>query len=141
MIHQSTKRFSGYSTCFRQWRADSHCKYLHGYSLEFVAKFEGQLDDRNWIQDFGGFKEVKKELSKMFDHTLIAAIDDPQFKYFMQLNEQGLIQLRSMNHVGCEMFAKWVYEILAYHCNSLQSWVVSVECFENNNNSAIYKLC
>ncbi len=140
MRYQSTKRFSGYSTCFRQWRADSHCKYLHGYSLEFVATFEGDLDERNWVADFGGFKDLKKELSNMFDHTLIVAVDDPKLEDFQLLDKHDLVKLRVMDHVGCEMFAKWVFENIAFQFNSLRAQVVSVECFENNNNSAIYKL-
>ena len=38
----------GLSAAFRQWRADSHCKFLHGYSLEFEFKFgANELDERN----------------------------------------------------------------------------------------------
>ena len=56
-MYYSTKRFSGYSTCFRQWRAShSHCQYLHGYAMEFVVTFDGPLDERNWVMDFGAFK-------------------------------------------------------------------------------------
>ena len=54
---QSTKRFTGYSVAFRQYKAThSHCQYLHGYDLEFIATFKGLLDDKNWIIDFGLFK-------------------------------------------------------------------------------------
>jgi hypothetical protein len=38
---KSTKLFDGYSTCFRQWRAeDTHCKYfmVMQYHLEFGLK-------------------------------------------------------------------------------------------------------
>ena len=34
----SSKKYGhdrGLSTAFRQWRADSHCRFMHGYSLEF----------------------------------------------------------------------------------------------------------
>ncbi len=42
---KSTKLFDGYSTCFRQWRADgTHCKFLHGYAVSFRVWFEGDLD-------------------------------------------------------------------------------------------------
>ena len=31
---QSTKVFDGFSTVFRQWRADgTHCQKLHGYGI------------------------------------------------------------------------------------------------------------
>ena len=34
-MYRSYKEFNGYSTAFRQWRANSHCKYVHGYALRF----------------------------------------------------------------------------------------------------------
>ena len=36
---------TGHSCAFRQWRADSHCKYVHGYAFRFKVWFEGELDD------------------------------------------------------------------------------------------------
>ena len=43
---RSTKIFDGYSTCFRQWRAEgTHCKFLHGYGVSFKVWFEGELDE------------------------------------------------------------------------------------------------
>ena len=111
-MHYSTKRFSGYSTCFRQWRAThSHCQYLHGYAMEFKVTFDGPLDERNWVMDFGAFKHngIKEHLSYMFDHTTIVAADDPELDQFKHLESQGLIQLRVLDHVGCEKFAEYVF--------------------------------
>ena len=78
---QSTKVFDGFSTVFRQWRAtDSHCKYLHGYGVSFKLWFEGELDYRNWVWDFGGMKRAKGNIdgmspkdwmAYMFDHTTV----------------------------------------------------------------------
>jgi len=57
-IFRSTKTYNhneGLSCCFRQWRADSHCKLLHGYALAFKFVFATrELDARNWCYDFGG---------------------------------------------------------------------------------------
>jgi 6-pyruvoyltetrahydropterin/6-carboxytetrahydropterin synthase len=61
---QSTKIFDNYSVALRQHKAQhSHCKFLHGYALEFKVWFESnesledsQLDEMNWIMDYGGFK-------------------------------------------------------------------------------------
>ena len=51
---QSTKVFDGFSTVFRQWKAeDTHCKFLHGYGVSFKVWFEGELDERNWVWVFG----------------------------------------------------------------------------------------
>jgi 6-pyruvoyltetrahydropterin/6-carboxytetrahydropterin synthase len=50
----SSKVFDGFSTCFRQWKAtDTHCRFLHGYGISFKIWFEGGLDHRNWVWDFG----------------------------------------------------------------------------------------
>mgnify|MGYP001588063145 CR=1 FL=1 len=51
MTYKSTKTYGhaiGLSAAFRQWRADSHCKYLHGYALAVKFVFEaGELDSRD----------------------------------------------------------------------------------------------
>ena len=142
----STKKFSGYSTCFRQWRAThSHCQYLHGYALEFIVTFAGELDERNWVMDFGAFKNnsIKEHLSHMFDHTTVVAKDDPHLPVFQEMEKQGLLQLRIIEHVGCEQFAEYVFWEIQNRITAGNSAsrvrVHSVECKENSNNSAIYE--
>ena len=88
----STKVFDGFSCCFRQWKATTtHCQYLHGYGVSFKVWFEGDLDDRNWVWDFGGMKRAKTKIDGkspkewmdyMFDHTVIVAKDDPHLEGF-----------------------------------------------------------
>ena len=37
-----------------------HCKFPHGYSLQFKFTFgASELDERNWVVDFGGLKASK----------------------------------------------------------------------------------
>ena len=54
----STKKYGherGYLHVFRQWNKIGHCRFIHGYSLEFEFKFgANELDERNWVVDFGG---------------------------------------------------------------------------------------
>ena len=93
---QSTKLFDGFSCVFRQWKAEgTHCKFLHGYGVSFRVWFEGELDERNWVFDFGGMKRAKgnidgknpKEwMDYMFDHTTIVATDDPGIGGFRTMN-------------------------------------------------------
>ena len=142
----STKIFKGYSTAFRQWRAThSHCKFIHGYALKFKVTFKGELDIRNWICDFGTFKNngVKKHLKYMFDHTTVVAKDDPFLNEFKILDEKNLIQLRIMESVGCEKFAEYVFNYINKVISKETKGrvqVLQVECFEgDSNNSAIYK--
>ena len=149
---QSTKLFDGFSTVFRQWRAEgTHCKFLHGYGVSFRVWFEGELDERNWVWDFGGMKRAKgnidgknpKEwMDYMFDHTTIVAFDDPGIGGFRTMDELGIIQLRELEAVGAEQFAKYIYEKLnkfvQEETNSRVS-VVRVEFMEHNKNTAIYE--
>jgi 6-pyruvoyltetrahydropterin/6-carboxytetrahydropterin synthase len=144
--YTSIKLFDGYSTAFRQWRAiHSHCKYIHGYALKFKVWFEGDLDEKNWVCDFGCFKRngIKEKLAKQFDHTTIVAADDPHIELFKKMNKTGLIQLRVMKHVGCERFAEWVYNLINDNIQEetdCRISVLKVESFEGGtNNSAIYK--
>ena len=149
---QSTKLFDGFSTVFRQWKAEgTHCRFLHGYGVSFRVWFEGELDERNWVWDFGGMKRAKgsidgknpKEwMDYMFDHTTIVATDDPGIGGFRTMNELGIIQLRELEAVGAEQFAKYIFEKLntfvQEETNSRVS-VVRVEFMENSKNTAIYE--
>ena len=143
----SIKLFDGYSTAFRQWRAThSHCKYIHGYALKFKVWFEGDLDEKNWVCDFGCFKRnsINEELAKQFDHTTVVAADDPHIEIFKKMDKSGLIQLRVMKHVGCERFAEWVYNLINDNIQKETDGrisVLKVESYEGGtNNSAIYRL-
>ena len=144
--YRSTKLFEGYSTAFRQWRAKhSHCQYIHGYALKFKVTFEGSLDELNWVCDFGCFKRngIKEHMNFMFDHTTVVAKDDPELKMFEDLANKGLIQLRVLDHVGCEKFAQYVYDYInEKYQKKLTEELESkkVESFEGGtNNSAIYE--
>ena len=148
---QSTKLFDGFSTCFRQWRADgTHCKYLHGYGVSFKVWFEGDLDHRNWVWDFGGMKRAKGTIDginpkawmdHMFDHTTIIAEDDPELEMFQELYQREVIQLRILPSVGAEQFAKYVFEKLNQFIHEETNGRVKVrkvEFKEHSKNSAIY---
>ena len=132
----------GLSCAFRQWRAEhSHCKYLHGYSISVRINFKGELDDKNWVFDYGGLKEVKAFLQKTFDHKTIVAEDDPEIDEFYHLQEKGLIQLVVIPAVGCEKFAEYICKeispIIKDRSNDRVK-IMSVEVREHGANSAIY---
>ena len=148
---RSTKVFDGYSTVFRQWKAENtHCQFLHGYGVSFKVWFEGELDERNWVWDFGGMKRAKGTIdgmnpkawmNYMFDHTMIVAEDDPYLENFKEMAKDGVIQLRIIPANGAEQFAKFIYDkvnafVLEETNNRVR--VVSVEFMEHNKNTAIY---
>jgi 6-pyruvoyltetrahydropterin/6-carboxytetrahydropterin synthase len=146
MKHQSTKTFGNYTVALRQHKAvHSHCKLLHGYALKFTVIFEAdKLDDMNWVVDFGSFERsgVKAWMNKMFDHTLLIEKDDPYLDIFKGLEVERLCDLRVLDAMGCESLALMVFNKLNEFLKNQDAGrcrVVSVECFENDVNSAICK--
>ena len=146
MIYQSTKTYGhdlGFSTAFRQWRADSHCKFVHGYAMSFKLIFEStELDEKNWVVDFGGLKKLKKQLEDFFDHKLIVAQDDPEIEWFREASNKGIVDLVIFPDTGCEKFAQYVYSLteewLKTEGYTPRCRLVSVEVKEHGANSAIY---
>lgn len=152
----STKLFDNYSVAIRQWKAQhSHCQLLHGYGIYFKVWFasnspgiDKQLDEMNWIVDFGGFKSqptgngLKDWMNHMFDHTLLIEKDDPQLETFKYMDELRLCDLRIMDRMGCESLAKLVFDkfndVLS-KTDGARCKVIKVECFEHGKNSAIYE--
>ena len=132
----------GLSCAFRQWRATSHCRLIHGYALSFSITFGAkQLDERNWVIDFGGLKPVKEWLEKMFDHTTLVAEDDPQLDLFATLHREGLIQMVKVPHTGCEAVAQIVYEHVQQWLDDTADgrvWVQKVSCREHDANTATF---
>ena len=149
---KSTKLFDGYSTCFRQWKAeDTHCKFLHGYAVSFKVWFEGDLDERNWVFDFGGMKRAKTTIdgkspkdyfTYLLDHTTIISQDDPYLEHFKQMDMDGVIQLRILDNVGCERFAEYLFYIINNFLELETDGRVKatkVEVYEHERNSASYE--
>ena len=112
-MYVSTKSYgpeAGYSICYRQHKADSHCRFLHGYALGFDFEFEAEeLDVRNWVCDFGGFSTLKDFLNEHFDHTLLVAQDDPRLEEIKALQIYGLAKVREVEKTGCEGLASFLY--------------------------------
>jgi len=148
---QSTKVFDGFSCVFRQWKAEgTHCKFLHGYGVSFKVWFEGELDERNWVWDFGGIKRAKGTIDgmnpkawmdHMFDHTTIVSENDPNINLFKSMDESNIIQLRILPAVGAEQFAKYIYEKLNTFVQEETEGrvkVVQVEFREHEKNTASY---
>ena len=141
---ESTKIIELGSCAFRQWRAEgTHCRYVHGYRL--MAKFWfgcTGLDDKNWVINFGGLKEVKEVLQDQFDHTLCIAKDDPLLEEFKNLDKLGGCQLRVMDGVGIEKTAEWCFNAVDPMIKEMtvsRCWVNKVEVWEHELNSAIYE--
>jgi len=142
----STKTYGheqGLSCVFRQPNANhSHCSLLHGYALSFSFVFGCHtLDNKNWVMDFGGLKQLKFWLEQNFDHTLILDREDPSLSKLMKLEEDGLAKVIIMDGVGCEKFAEHAFHTANHLVQSLTNgrvFCVSCEVKEHGANSAIY---
>mgnify|MGYP000064561379 FL=1 len=150
-MYRSTKLFDGFSCCFRQWKAETtHCRFMHGYGVSFRVTFEGGLDHRNWVWDFGGMKRAKGQIDGMspkdwfgymFDHTIVVAVDDPKLEEFKKLDAAGVAQVRIVPATGAEKFAEFIYDkvnpfIAAETQNRVK--VIKVEFREHGKNAAAY---
>lgn len=142
----STKTYAhseGLSCAFRQWRATSHCNLIHGYALQVEIVFEAdELDERNWVQDFGGLKQVKQWLHDNFDHTLCVAEDDPMLEEFQRLVAMGLADVRVLPSVGCEKFSEYIFrhvDDFVADASMSRVRVRSVEVREHGGNSARFE--
>ena len=136
---------------FRQWKAeDTHCRFLHGYGISFKVYFEGELDHRNWVWDFGGMKRAKTQIDGkspkewmdyMFDHTTIIAKDDPMIGLFSELDKLGTLQIRIIEATGAEKFAEYIYNKLndfVHEETEGRVRVTKVKFMEHGKNAAYY---
>ena len=148
---QSSKVFDGFSTVFRQWKAEqTHCRFVHGYGISFKVYFEGELDDRNWVWDFGGMKRAttlidgkqpKAWMDYMFDHTLIVAEDDPEVEAFKQMDEAKVAQVRVIPATGAEKFSEYIFKKLNEFVKTETDnrvRVIKVKFMEHGKNAAYY---
>ena len=115
-MFKSTKLFDGFSCCFRQWKAETtHCRFLHGYGVSFRVTFDGRLDHRNWVWDFGGMKRAKTKINGMspkqwmdwmFDHTVIVAKDDPELSMFEDMDEKRYNSIKNSRSNRCRKICR-----------------------------------
>jgi|TARA_B100000963_G_scaffold166098_1_gene144238 6-pyruvoyltetrahydropterin/6-carboxytetrahydropterin synthase len=141
----STKVIPLGSTAFRQWRAKSHCRLLHGYRLTAKIYFYAEnLDETNWIFDFGNCKEIKTILENQFDHTTCVAADDPELDMFKLMDDKDMIDLRIMeNGVSIEKNSEWIFNTVNDYVKNKTNnrvSVIKVEVWEHEGNSAIYEV-
>jgi 6-pyruvoyltetrahydropterin/6-carboxytetrahydropterin synthase len=148
---QSSKVFDGFSTVFRQWKAeDTHCRFFHGYGISFKIYFEGDLDHRNWVWDFGGMKRAKTQIDGMspkewmdymFDHTMVIAEDDPFIESLKLMDNAGAAQVRIIEATGAEKFAEFIFNKInpfVLEETGGRVRVTKVKFMEHGKNAAYY---
>lgn len=146
-MHYSTKTYDhneGLSCVFRQPNAvHSHCKLLHGYALSFRFKFAcSELDNKNWVVDFGGLKELKTWLHDSFDHKLVIDSKDEAKDFFYSLENHNLAEVVEFDGVGCEKFAEHAFNKaneIVRRITENRCWCVECEVREHGGNSGVYE--
>lgn len=140
-MYKVTKTYGhdrGYSCAFRQWSAESNCKYLHGYSLGFKITLQSPtLDINNWVYDFGNFSFLENWLTQNFDHTLLVAKNDPEKEMLMLLNNK-VARVIELEKISCEYFAEMTFRYIDNHLSNIDVEVISVEVSEHGSNAGIY---
>ena len=108
----STKEYHNAFPCaYRQWKADSHCNLIHGYSFSMKFYFgSNDLDARNWVVDYGSLRGLKDILEEQFDHTLLVAQDDPEIEWYLEAQRKGIAKLTVLPRLGCEGLADMLYK-------------------------------
>lgn len=137
--YKITKKFKGYPFAHRQPTHDGHCKLIHGHNWDFeICLSSHALDSNGFVYDFGQFKDFRKWLDEMFDHTLLINEDDSRLVSFKLLQEAGLADLKVVESCSCEGLAKFVFEYLKEYLKDHVAEVDYVRVFEDETNTAIY---
>lgn len=144
MTYFTVKTFPPISCCYRNWKAESHCRFLHGYALEITVKFSTEsLDGTSWGVDFGRLKTLKGALEHQFDHKTLIESDDPHLELFRSMSQQGILALRILPGISCEKFAQYVFTLaegwLMDNDYSPRVKVYEVEVKEHHHNAAIFQ--
>lgn len=146
MIFKSTKKMGPISVGHRQWRDDGHCAWAHGYGRYVEFTFSGDVDERQWVLDFGDLKDVKKWIESQWDHRLLLASDDPLLEHFLALQDLGGVNVNVMDvkqgwGPGIEGSCKFLYDNIQPMIDKKTEYRVDIECvriWEHENNSAMY---
>ena len=137
-----TKTYSNLPCAHRRWKHDGHCAFIHGYSRTATLVFKcSELDENDFVVDFGALKEVKKWMNDKFDHTLLLDQDDPLLPVFRDMEKKGACRLTVFKSVGMEGSAREVWKFVSgwleeKYCGRV--WLHSVEMRENDKNCATY---
>ena len=144
----STKRIGPISVGHRQWRDKGHCKLAHGYGRYVEFTFAcSKLDDKGWVMDFGGLRDVKAIIENEWDHRMLLASDDPLLDMFKELDAKEGVSVNVMKiengwGPGIEGSCKFLYDLIQPyidHSTASRVWIKKIQIWEHENNSASYE--
>jgi 6-pyruvoyltetrahydropterin/6-carboxytetrahydropterin synthase len=134
---------AGLTCAWRNWKAKSKARFLHGYSLHVkIVLAVTMLDETGRALDLDDMEEIDSWLKETFSHTTCIAEDDPRLTDFQRLHSYGVIDLRIMSGVGMERFAETIWHrVRGWLCErDLESRVSvrTVEVMKHPANSGLY---
>jgi 6-pyruvoyltetrahydropterin/6-carboxytetrahydropterin synthase len=136
------KRFGPFPFAHRQHKHDGHCALIHGHNFYFEVMFmAANMDENNFVVDFGKLDDVKRELGCHFDHTFVVNYDDPNRGLFTELHNQGLCKLIIVDSGSAEGLAEFAYKLtdkIIRRFTNERVRVYKVTCFEDEKNAATY---
>ena len=99
-----------------------------------------ELDERNWVVDFGGLKP-KHGLKIHLTAKVVLDEKDHSCIHFETLEQAKLAELTILDGVGVEMFAYHAWKFANDFVKEMtegRCWCESAECAEHGANSALY---
>jgi 6-pyruvoyltetrahydropterin/6-carboxytetrahydropterin synthase len=94
--------------------------------------------------DFGGLRPLKEKLEEWFDHTLLLALDDPQYAEIKRLGDLGLAKITEVEKTGCEGISDFLYKyinsVFLPSCGATEAeriWCSMVQVRETDSNMAM----
>lgn len=142
--YTSLKTFRNLPCSHRQWRHGGHCAYIHGYSRAYTFRFAAvELDENQFVVDFGSLKSLGEWLETWFDHTCLINADDPELALFRELHAKGVVDLRVLPNVSMESSARfvWAYaDNLVREATQGRAWCFAVESRENDKNAGTWEV-
>lgn len=145
--YSCSKRFNEICVAHRNWRAKSHCRFVHGYARDVEITFGcDHLDESNFVVDFGGLKHVRAWLQDAWDHRTLIADDDPLLDQLSQLEQAGGIRLHVMDTSrgwgpSIEESCNFVFDhvdAMVREATNGRAWVLRVDIWEKSDNKASY---
>lgn len=144
--YTSTKEYiDAFPVAYRQWKADTFCNQIHGYSFSIKFYFGcNDLDVRNWCVDYGSLKSLKEMLETWYDHRLLVSSDDPHLDWYKEAEKRGIAKLTILPKLGCEALADMLYKYVngvyipdTYGTGEAERiWCYRVEVRETQSNMA-----
>jgi 6-pyruvoyltetrahydropterin/6-carboxytetrahydropterin synthase len=144
MYHLITKTYDNLKAAHRQWRHKGHCSFVHGENWQLDITLRAtELDELNFVYDFGGLRPLRAKLEELFDHTLLIDADDPERAFFEEMHDRKLADVRFLPSSGAEGIAQYVFELVDKYIRkdtNERVRCVKVVVYEDSRNSATYAI-